>query len=137
MNDDSKGFFRFLVLELLFGLLSLLGSLPLIGAPFRWLRRNPWYLVFGFVLFAFLMLSGTSASLKQDYENCVQRRDKKIVLRIVLRRRLCEKNYFVQRIFLNWEKPYVYLLLIGGTAIGLAICRRKTRQTPEGWDDNE
>lgn len=41
MNDDSKGFFRFLVLELLFGLLSLLGSIPLIGAPFRWLHRNP------------------------------------------------------------------------------------------------
>ena len=133
MNDDSKGFFRFLVLELFNGILSLLGSLPLIGAPFRWLRRNPWYLVFGFVLFAFLMLSGTSASLKQDYENCVQRRAKKIVLR----GRLCEKNYFVQRIFLNWEKPFVYMLLIGGTAVGLAICRRKTRQTPEGWDDNE
>lgn len=133
MNDDTKGFFRFLVLELLFGLLSLLGSLPLIGAPFRWLRRNPWYLVFGFVLFAFLMLSGTSASLKQDYENCVQRRAKKIVLR----GRLCEEYYFIQRIFLNWEKPFVYLLLIGGTAVGLAICRRKTRQTPEGWDDNE
>lgn len=133
MNDEPQGLVKFLAKELLFGLLSLLGSLPLIGAPFRWLRRNPWYLVFGFVLFAFLMLSGTSASLKQDYENCVQRRAKKIVLR----GRLCEKNYFVQRIFLNWEKPYVYLLLIGGTAIGLAICRRKTRQTPEGWDDNE
>lgn len=133
MNDEPQGLVKFLAKELLFGLLSLLGSLPLIGAPFRWLRRNPWYLVFGFVLFAFLMLSGTSASLKQDYENCVQRRAKKIVLR----RRLCEEHYFIQRIFLNWEKPFVYLLLIGGTAIGLAICRRKTRQTPEGWDDNE
>lgn len=133
MNDEPQGLVKFLAKELLFGLLSLLGSIPLIGAPFRWLRRNPWYLVFGFVLFAFLMLSGTSASLKQDYENCVQRRAEKIVLR----GRLCEEYYFIQRIFLNWEKPFVYLLLIGGTAVGLAICRRKTRQTPEGWDDNE
>ena len=72
MNDDSKGFFRFLVLELFNGILSLLGSIPLIGAPFRWLQRNPAYALLGIFYYFCFRLSGTEAYLKQDYENCRQ-----------------------------------------------------------------
>lgn len=129
MNDDSKGFFRFLVLELFNGILSLLGSLPLIGAPFRWLQRNPAYALLGIFYYFCFRLSGTEAYLKQDYENCRQHQQQHRHTKSWH----CDDGYRIQRLFLNRNGPLFYLILIGGTALGVLIIRRQQREETEGW----
>ena len=134
-DHEPRAFIKFIALTLYETVFGLLGKIPLLGAPCRWLARNSWFFIFAFFWVLCFRASGTEAELRQGLEDC--REHQRTHKTSTTPSGYCEDFYATARIFLNWDRPYFYLLL-GGSLVGVVLLiRHKNRQRPEGWGDDD